>query len=265
MKMEITEAQARELWSSQLAQPLAEKETQALAQFLSANPAIKEELDSTSMLWDNLAKMEIPSPSDHMDQKFDAFMAQLAQPKVEKMDVLYSLSIWFETNWKVGVGALAIGLIIGLALSPNKEATKVDQLASEVSDLKKMMVLSLIEKPQAQDRIRAVSMVSEVRKADASIVDVLIETMNKDKSLNVRLASIDALVQYGNDEEVRSALIKTIPRQSSPLVLVTLADALVQIQAKEAASEFQKMMDNKNVDPSIKSKLKSTIQTLKEI
>lgn len=108
-------------------------------------------------------------------------------------------------------------------------------------------------------------MVSEVRKADASIVDVLIETMNKDKSLNVRLASIDALVQYGNDEEVRSALIKTIPRQSSPLVLVTLADALVQIQAKEAASEFQKMMDNKNVDPSIKSKLKSTIQTLKEI
>jgi len=181
------------------------------------------------------------------------------------MDVLYSLSIWFETNWKVGVGALAIGLIIGLALSPNKEATKVDQLASEVSDLKKMMVLSLIEKPQAQDRIRAVSMVSEVRKADASIVDVLIETMNKDKSLNVRLAAIDALVQYGNDEEVRSALIKTIPRQSSPLVLVTLADALVQIQAKEAATEFQKMMDNKNVDPSIKSKLKSTIQTLKEI
>ena len=37
------------------------------------------------------------------------------------------------------------------------------------------------------------------------------------------------------------------------------------LELYDASKNVKKMMDNKNVDPSIKSKLKSTIQTLKEI
>lgn len=262
--MKLSKDLATEWWMDNLEGQLDAERKLQLDAYLKENPELATELLETTAFWMQMENLESPAPSEAMDLKFEAMLSGYQSAAHRRVFDWAPLTQWFRANWQVGFAALVIGLFIGTLVIP-KPTQEVDQLAAEVQDMKKILMLTLIEKPQAQERIKAVNMVSEMPRSDEKVIEALVFTLNQDPSNNVRLAALEALMVYGSNSSVREALVSSIVTQESPLLQVALADAMVLLQEKSAAAQFSKVLSSPKVDDSIKSKLESTIQTLKEI
>lgn len=262
--MEIDRNKIEELWQEKMSGDISEENEKTLTDFLSANPIVAKEFEGLEQTWELFDEIERPKPSEAMDARFQGMMAayQAAQHK-SRISFLDSIVAWLNKGWQVGFAALAVGLLIGWwALPSQNQQQDIQHLSDEIHSMKEMMMLTLIEQPKAQERIRAVNMVAELPKADEKVINALIATLNHDENLNVRLASLESLVRYADQAEVRQALVDALKMQDSPLMLVAIADVLVAIQEKSSVKDMEKLRDETQYDI-VKEKLDESIETLK--
>jgi hypothetical protein len=125
-----------------------------------------------------------------------------------------------------------------------------------------MMMISLLEKESATDRLRAVSLSEEIQGPSKKVTDALFKTLNSDPSVNVRLASLEALQNYAKAPTVREGLVRAIAQQDSPLVQVALADLMVKLQVKSSVNELKKIMEQKTTPAEVKQRIKESINVL---
>ena len=257
---------ARDLWLKRTQGALSETDQKSLDDILASLPDLEREFQELDDLILKLENIEIPEPSQEMDLRFQAMLAGYSQARSDSFQaVIGKVLDWAALRWKVATASMALGFMMAFFFFPKGDSKEIARLSEDLSEMKKVMILNMIEQPKAQDRIAAVSMTSEVKMGDEKIINVLINTLNTDKSLNVRLAALDALLPYGKNATVREALIASIHKQDSPLLQVALADAMVLIQGKEAVGAFQELMESPDMEETVKSKLQSTIKILKEI
>ena len=125
-----------------------------------------------------------------------------------------------------------------------------------------MMMLSLLEKESATDRLKAVSLSQELEESGEAVTNALIKTLNNDENVNVRLAALEALKPYGNQSEVRQALIRSIASQDSPLVQIALADLMASLQEKSSVPEFDKLLQDNRTPGEVKKRIRKSIEVL---
>ncbi|MEQ9466794.1 MAG: HEAT repeat domain-containing protein [Ekhidna sp.] len=262
--MKITKKRAQEMWQDKVAGNISDNEAEALNQFLEANPEIAAELKELEQTWDLFEEIKRPEPSEAMDARFEGMIAAYAEKQKEvRPNVLDWIVTQMTKSWQVGLASLVMGLFIGWWMLPSQNQKEdIAQLSSEIQSMKEMMMLTLIERPKAQERIRAVNMAAELPKADEKVINALISTLNHDENLNVRLASLESLLRYADKPEVRHALVDALKMQESPLVLVAIADVLVAIQEKSSV-EAMEQLEQSTEDEIVKEKLHESIQTLK--
>ena len=143
-----------------------------------------------------------------------------------------------------------------------KKEEQIVQLSQEISDLKEMMMLSLLEKESATDRLKAVSLTQGMDQVSKQVTGALLQTLNNDDNVNVRLAALDALRPYSKDGQIREALVRSIALQKSPLVQVALAELMAELQEKGAINEFEKILKDGETPADIKKKIRESIQVI---
>lgn len=257
---------ALELWQDKIAGEISESDEKSLETFLQANPELATEWGDLEQTWKLFDEVERPEPSAQMDARFDGMLAAYQSAKKQRSaPFLDGIVSWLTRSWQVALASMVLGLFIGWWMLPSQNQTQnISQLSSEIQDMKKLMMLTLIEQPKAQERIRAVNMVSELPSADEKVIEALITTLNKDDNLNVRLASLEALLNYGEVPEVRAALIDALKVQNSAIILVAIADALVTIQEKSSVEAMEQLRDTVE-DELVKDKLTESIESLSSI
>jgi hypothetical protein len=223
------------------------------------------DLHELKSLDQKIMKIESPSPSTELD---DRFYATLALEKKKKIRT-FSLKNWFafpEMVPKLGLASLTftLGVAAGYFIlqRPEPQAKDLSTLTQEVSNLKEMMMLSLLEKESATERLRAVSMSEELDQASQTVTSALLKTLNQDENINVRLAALEALKPYSTDGKVRTELVLSITKQDSPLVQIALAELMVSLQEKSSVKEFQKLLQDENTPKEVKSKIRQRIEVL---
>ena len=222
------------------------------------------ELRDLKILEDQLFRMEDPSPSLNLDDKFH----QMLRNEIKSSKPGFSWSqffSWPEILPKLAIAsvALIIGIGVGLIVSrPAENGKEVAILTKEVSGLKEMMMLSMLEKESATDRLKAVSLTEDMDKVSSKVTNALLQTLNKDPNVNVRLAALEALHPYVNDNHVREELIHSITKQDSPLVQVALAELMAAIQEKSSVNALEKVLQNERTPKDVKKKIKESIQIL---
>jgi hypothetical protein len=236
-------------------------EIRQIEQLLESGEIQLTQLHELEKLDEQLQSIQVPVPSMTMDHTFYARLAE------EKKLVPGKLSFaWPEWNVLFPRLALAASLLLagfaGGYFLQKPGGADVHELSQQVGDLKEMMMLSLLEKESATDRLKAVNLTSDMGKVSRKVTEALFKTLNEDENANVRLAALDALAPYAKDSEVRTELIKSIAIQDSPLVQVALAELMVQIQARKSVSELQKLLQNKNTPKEVKSKIEKSINVL---
>lgn len=236
-------------------------EVQLIEQLIESGEVSLTQLTDLHRLEMALESTDAGSPTLRLD---DQFYSILAQEKRKQQKPVFQLPDWSTLLPRFAFAAsfLIIGFVGAYVFIGRMATPEVQQLTQEVSDLKEMMMLSLLEKESATDRLRAVSLSSEMDQASTKVTDALLKTLNNDQNVNVRLAALDALRPYVRDSSVRMALVKSITQQESPLVQVALAELMAALQEKKSIKEFDKMLKNKNTPEDVKRKIKENLQVL---
>jgi hypothetical protein len=214
-------------------------------------------------LHERIQAMPEPAPSLRLD---DQFYSALASEKKLQQKRSFSISL---PEWSIlfpRLASAAVLLIAGFAggyfFQRPAASNEVHELTQQVSDLREMMMLSLLEKESATERLKAVSLTSEMGSVSEKVTKALFQTLNQDENVNVRLAALEALKPYVKESKVRQELIRSISRQNSPLVQVAMAELMASIQEKKSVKELQKILDDQNTPKEIKSKIKESIDVL---
>jgi HEAT repeat protein len=93
-------------------------------------------------------------------------------------------------------------------------------------------------------------------------IHALLFTINNDPSVNVRVQAIEALKRWGDNERVREGLVQAITKQESPIVIIELADAMIELELRNGAVEFERLLQERELDYSVQQKLQSSIAVL---
>jgi hypothetical protein len=220
------------------------------------------QLRSLERLDNQLTAVEPPATSLALDDKFYAMLGK-QKKKVESSSFSFSMPSW---NWLAPRLAFSMVLVIagfaGGYLFNSGNRTDVKILTDEVASLKETMMLSLLEKESATDRLKAVNLTSDMDHVSVKVTDALFKTLNSDPSVNVRLAALEAIAPYSKIGKVREGLVRSIAQQDSPLIQVALADLMVQMQEKKSVTEFDKILKSDKTPADVKKKIKESINVL---
>jgi hypothetical protein len=215
-------------------------------------------------LENQLIQIQHPSPSTNLDHRFYQL---LAKEKKSKSSFSWGRFFsWPELAPKLAFAsvALLLGIAIGYFVKPSNSSgnQQIAQLSEQVSEMKEIMMLNLLEKESATDRLKAVSLTSEMNEASIKVTTALLQTLNNDENINVRLAALEALKPYVRNIDVRKELIKSIGKQESPLVQVSLAELMAAFQVKSSVKELEKIMQSEKTPADVKTRIKQSIDVL---
>ena len=238
-------------------------------------PACRQELEDMSAVWTKLGVLPEEQPSNGLRDRFYGMLEEY-KAEVNQERPLHHLRQFFSSlfyRFRSGRPAyqLALGFIplfIGLTLgyiffsgSQNAGSQSAD-LRREVQDMRQMLAVSLLDQRSTTERLRGVNLSYSLENPDSRTINALLDTLNNDPSINVRLAAVDALYLFYDSPSVREGVIQSLTQQNSPFLQVALVDLLVSVQERQALESFKTLIEANQLDPKVKQKLEQGIKEL---
>jgi hypothetical protein len=224
-----------------------------------------DDFPTLSALREQLEIAQVAVPSTRLDERFYEML--LREKKALHPTDWTAFFSWPLLAPRVALAsaALIVGLAAGYMLRTSGKASgdrKIDALSQQVSDLQEMMMLSLLEKGSATERLKAVNLTQQMTDASHKVTNALLQTLNHDENVNVRLAALEALKPFAAEGDVRAALVRSIGNQESPLVQIAMAELMVALQEKSAVQAFEKIVESDNTPPEVRKKIKESLHIL---
>lgn len=242
-----------------LSHSLSEARELEFAAHIASCEACRAETERLGTLWKGLALLPGTMPSPRAELR-ERFYESLTAYKHGMASAKPSWKEKFAAFWPaVALAALAMGVGIGYLARPsgvasNNSGPEVAQLRGEVNSMRQMVALSLMQQQSAGERLRGVSWAYRAEPSDTEVLSALLSTVNNDASVNVRIAAVDALHAFGSSPVTRTAIVQSIPKQTSPLVQIALIDLLVDMKVAEAAPDLKKLSTDPSIDQSVRER-----------
>ena len=118
--------------------------------------------------------------------------------------------------------------------------------------MRQMFTLSLLQQQSASERLRGVTFTSQIPQPGIEVVSALLDALAGDQNVNVRLASIDALERFSDLDVVRRATLEALPRQTSPLVQITLIDFVAATSGAASAPMLRQISTDEMLDQAVR-------------
>ncbi len=238
-------------------------------------PACRQELEGLSAVWTKLGVLPEEHPSNGLRERFYGMLEEY-KTEVNMERPLHHLKQFFSSLFyrfrsghpayqlALGFIPLFIGLTLGYILfsgSQNAGSQSAD-LRREVQEMRQMLAVSLLDQQSPTERLRGVNLSYSLENPDSKTIGALLDILNNDPSINVRLAAVDALYLFYNSPKVREGIIQSLSQQDSPFLQAALVDLLVSVQERQALESFRKLIAVNGLDPKVKQKLEQGIKEL---
>lgn len=263
----MTSEEFRHLIPEYLAGRLSPEEKSAFEGRLASDSELRREALELESVWKELGEIGEEEPSPILRARF---YQRLHEVTVRRSRVAEGGFAW----WKPGLTGLmrqaliaAAVFVLGLYVGREKAGSstpgsQLAQLHSQVQELRQTVALSLMDRQSATSRLEGVSWSMQVDHLDPELLSALVQALNHDSNINVRLASLDALEKFTRDGDVRQALISSIRQQDSPLVQIALIDSLVHIRDRNAAEELRKLTKDNDLNAAVQERARWGLQKL---
>lgn len=237
-------------------------------------PSCREELENLSAMWTKLGVIseERPSPTlrkrfyamleDHQNQTTGAarkpgivqrLRARLKPLPLARPALQFSLSLIF----------LLIGLAAGSIITNRTgRPAEIAQLHHEVRTMRQTLAVSLLEKSSAFDRLQGVNLSYDMKEPDSGLLEALLETVNTDPNINVRLAAVDSLYLFYDNPIITEGVAGMLSNQTSPLVQVALIDLVVNMRERHAVDSLKNLIQSETLDPDVKQHAQLGLQKI---
>jgi HEAT repeats/Putative zinc-finger len=167
---------------------------------------------------------------------------------------------WFPARpvWQfaMAAGLLLGGILVGRYL-PQAAAggnPEMAQLRGQVENLHQLVALSMLQQQSPSARMRGVTYSEKIAQPDQQVLDALLQAVNHDSNVNVRLSAVDALQKFADSPDVARAMVESIPGQESPLVQIALVDMLVQLNARGVAPALARVSKDMQLDEMVRQR-----------
>ncbi len=269
--MKCTEA--RKGMPDLLQQGLAEAEAARLREHLAACPACWQEWQELNETWAGLGLIAEEQPGPGLRKRFYRSLEEWrreAQPAQRPWRARLRLLLPDPRRLApaMGLAAAALVLVVGfgagffLGRGNGAAGQKLEQLNRENGLLRQQASLSLLEQPSAAARLQGVSLAARQDDPGDELIRKLLDILDNDPSVNVRLQAVDALYMFVGREKVRSALSASLERQTSPMVQVALIDLIVAAKEKRAAVALRELLQSEKAVPEVKQRAQSGIERI---
>lgn len=135
---------------------------------------------------------------------------------------------WHGNAWKpaLGVAAALVAAFVGGWALRASSAEGPARFADRLAELEQAVLVARLESADAVARLAAVeSAITDVR-AHPDVVAALLRTLAEDRSVNVRLAAVEALTPALNERTVALRVARIANNDRSPLVQLALTERL---------------------------------------
>ena len=262
--------QTKPLFADYWAGTLADKDELELEAHLGACEVCRTELERLGILWRDLERIPqrelAPEPSPKLRDRFYETLAAYRHGAAAGMKRPTPGAASWRGVWQIaaGVALLLGGVSIGYGVRSSQAPASAElaQLRSEVNGMRQLVALSLMQQQSASERLRGVSWAYRVEPSDREVLTALLDTMNHDPNVNVRLAAVDALHPFGESPFTREAVTQALPRQTAPIVQVALIDLLVDLKEKEASRELERMAADNSADAGVRERARWALEKL---
>jgi hypothetical protein len=159
----------------------------------------------------------------------------------------------FSPGWRVAASVTLILLGFGGGVWYNHSGGPVQpplathQEPAPVVAARRVLGFNQSGSTSASERIQVVRQTTQLPEADEELIQILVNTLNFDDNVNVRLAACQALYHFGQTPQVREAFIQSLRVQTDPNVQVALIDVLIALEEKRALREMQRLTQDSTV------------------
>jgi hypothetical protein len=245
---------------------LSEEDKNKLSDLVQSGVISRDEINRLKAFYLHTESFDTPEPSPQMRGQFYANLhaeqeKQSRFPR-EKLfpDIQFDIKL---SQLTYGFLIFLLGLMIGLLVDTNRGyEQQMMSLKAELHQMQESMVVNLLEQPSATQRLKAVSMSTEMQGADEKVIASLVRVLNEDSHVNVRLAALDALLIYAGRPEVREGLIRSIPGQEAPMVQLALAQAMVELEEKRSIDALQQLLEQEDLNDMVAKEVRKSISVL---
>jgi len=151
--------------------------------------------------------------------------------------------------------AASIALLVSVFLWLNKEP----QVSEE-----KLQLIANLEAESVGKRLEGVyAFNDDFVKEDKKIINTLLNILHTDENANVKIATIDALLKFPKNENIRKNLIKALENEETPLVQIKLIKAVSFLRENRAQKPLEKIIENEQTFPIVKNNATLAMAELK--
>jgi hypothetical protein len=244
-----------------------ELELKAEMQRRGENP---EEVEDMRKFSSQIIDWKTPQPSEKVKDNFYSLLANEEQKHAAARSNLSFSGILsqvfsraFIPGFAYALIFLLLGYVAGTQLSPVQQYKgQMETMATEIQQVRQVMMLTLLNNPAASERLKAVQTTHQLTSPNEKIITALLKTLNTDPNENVRLAAVDALLQFSDDQEIRKGIFESIPNQHSPLLQVTMSQAMLALEEKESVPYFKVLLDQGGLNETAEEMIEEAIQIL---
>lgn len=237
---------------------LTEKERLEIEKQLESNTQwqqVYRELQELLTNLETLPTLEMEVAAQH---QFYEFLAK-EQTKQQRGIIPLFGKYLMLTRIAAAILLLITGFWIGLFFTQQGE---LKSLKAEMASTKQLLILSMLEQPSASQRIQAINYSLDDENQSLTIANALINTLNNDENINVRMKAVEGLSVYQKHEKVRHALLKALKTQKSPEVQLTLIEILVMLEDEKAILQFQEILNQEEIDETVKNQAAEGLKLL---
>jgi len=253
---------------------LRQEEKEQMQNHIAACPSCRKELESLSAIWTKLGVLPEVQPDAALRTRFYSMLEDYKNDLGEqkpKASLLEQIKNWFRPVW-TGRSAFSLSfsllfLFVGLAAgyfitgNPGRPA-EISDLRQEVQNMRQTLAVSLLEQSSASERLRGVNLSVNTEKPDSGLIEALLNTLNTDSNINVRLAAVDALYLFYDFPRVKEGIAQTLFTQDSPLVQVALIDLIVNVRERQAIESLKNLIQTKTLHPDVKQHAELGLQKI---
>lgn len=261
-----------------------------LAVFFQENPGSQEEFEDLKKLFEDLPSLPEIEVSVEADNTFYSFLEEKTKPKF-KID--YKSIFKYAAMFLVVLGAYFLGnqkqviekivtiekpvyitervtdtvKIVQEATQPTAVKSDIEKIKKEVGEINNVqnkMILAMLRQESASSRLQAINYSYSLESPDTKILDALFETIEKDQSVNVKLAALDAVGRFDLAPKYREELVLSLVGQQDPSLQFALINRLVDLRETTALPVFAQLMNNPNTLESIRNQAELGFKTLKK-
>jgi hypothetical protein len=247
---------------------LSAADMRRVREHLAMCPACTEELALQRQLDLAIKQEHAPEPGAHMHASFRAWLETEARANPAPLagrQTIIRVSFWNHPATVSGVVAIAAcavfacGLIVGSRtgaasreqLASQQHAVELAMLREQVDSMRQTVSWSVLQQPDAGDRLRTVRALAAADDGPAGVIQLL-SVLAFDDNGQVRECAVQALHRYADRPSVRTAVARALVRETSPTVQLAMIDLLATTRDAESTTALETLVRNENQNPFVR-------------